>query len=99
MPPVLVSIPMGFEASRNQVRGLDGGYLSVERDLLAAGVPPAAAAVGKPGFEDQRPRCLIGGALIAQSEPDDAREYRMARVYHHDAANSPTAERAGTAKQ
>ena len=43
--------------------------------------------------------CLIGGAVIGKTQPDNAREYRIARVFHYDIAHSSTAERAGPAKR
>ena len=97
MPAVVAGIPMGFVAARHEPRRLDGRELGVERDLVAAGVPSGAGAVGMPGLEDQRRRRRIGCALVAQAQPDDAREDRVARAVHRDIDDAPAAERAGAA--
>ena len=90
---------MGFVAARHERRPRRSRHLSVERDLVAAGVPSWAGAVGMPGVQDKRRRRRIGRAVIAQAQPDDAREDHVARAFHRDFDDAPAAEHAGAAQR
>jgi hypothetical protein len=99
MPVVRIRVAEGLEAARGDGRGHGGGNLIVERDLVAAPVPPTADAVWSSGLEDEGARRVDGGGLVHQAQANDARKLGGASALHHDLADTAITEAAGTTER
>lgn len=98
MPAVRLGIPLRVEAL-HQPAAIHSRHLTIERDLPAPGIPAGSHAIRVGGLQNERARRAIRRAGVAQLEPNDAGQNGVACVLHHDVANAPLGEHAGTAKR
>ena len=95
MPCSCVGVPSSLKAAQHVLTWLGGGDLIVKGNFLSASVPiDVAPTVGMASLEYDRMRCARSFAIVGQAKMSDFRQYRCARAFRDDIANSNVGQRA-----